>query len=69
MVTTPAPPAAEAQPEPEGGGRARPSMVETILDNLSFWTVMSAAIGLLYLVWATIEILNRYVGHLPSVAP
>ena len=68
-MTTPAPPAAEARPEPAGGDRARPGMVETIMDNLSFWTVISAAIGLLYLIWATVEILNRYVGHLPSVVP
>jgi len=44
-------------------------MVETIMDNLSFWTVISAAIGLLYLIWATVEILSRYVGHVPSVTP
>jgi hypothetical protein len=69
MVTTPAPPAAESLPDPEGGNRTRPSMVEAIMDNLSFWTVISAAIGLLYLIWATLEILNRYVGHVPSVLP
>ena len=69
MVTTPAPPAAESLPDPEGGGRTRPSMVEAIMDNLSFWTVISATIGLLYLIWATFEILSRYVGHVPSVVP
>jgi hypothetical protein len=69
MVTTPAPPTAEVLDAPDGGDQHRPSMVESIMDNLSFWTVMSAAIGLLYLVWATIEILNRYIGHLPSVGP
>jgi hypothetical protein len=45
------------------------SLVESIFDNLSFWTLVSAAIGLLYLIWATIEILSRYVGHLPNVSP
>ncbi len=69
MVTTPAPPAAQSLPDPEGGDRTRPSMVEAIMDNLSFWTVISAAIGLLYLTWATLEILNRYIGDIPSVLP
>ena len=69
MVTTPAPPAAESLPDPEGGDRTRPSMVEAIMDNLSFWTVISAAIGLLYLTWATLEILSRYVGDVPSMLP
>ncbi|HEY8774751.1 MAG TPA: hypothetical protein VIM05_09290 [Gaiellaceae bacterium] len=36
MVTTPAPPAAESPPDPEGGDRIRPSMVEAIMDNLLF---------------------------------
>lgn len=42
-------------------------LVESILDNLSAWTVIAAAIGFLYLVWATVEILSRYVGPLPKV--
>ena len=63
MVTPP------ATPIPESEDRTRPSMVEAIMDNLSFWTVISAAIGLLYLIWATLEILSRYVGHVPSVLP
>lgn len=66
MVT---PPAAESLPDPEGGDRTRPSTVETIMDNLSFWAVISAAIGLLYLIWATLEILSRYVGDVPSMLP
>lgn len=69
MVTTPAPPAAESLPDPDVGDRTRPSMVEAIMDNLSFWTVISAAIGLLYLIWATLEILSRYIGDIPSVLP
>ena len=47
---------------------ARPSgLVEILLDSLSAWTVLAAAIAFLYLVWATIEILDRYVGPLPKV--
>ncbi|MGH3138041.1 MAG: hypothetical protein ACRDPV_16270 [Gaiellaceae bacterium] len=38
-----------------------------MLDNLPAWTVIAAAISFLYLVWVTIEILNRYVGILPKV--
>lgn len=68
-MTTPAPPAAPLLPGPEGGDRTRPSTVETIMDNLSFWAVISAAIGLLYLIWATLEILSRYVGDVPSMLP
>jgi hypothetical protein len=45
----------------------RTSLVESILDNLSFWTIVSLVIGLLYLVWATLEILGRYVGELPKL--
>jgi hypothetical protein len=42
-------------------------LVESILDNLPAWTVIAAAIAFLYLVWATVEILSRYVGPLPKV--
>ena len=45
----------------------RPSMTETLLDNLSAWTVVAAAVALLYLVWVTLEILDKYVGDLPKV--
>jgi hypothetical protein len=45
----------------------RPSMTETVLDNLSAWTVVAATIALLYLVWVTLEILDKYVGDLPKV--
>jgi hypothetical protein len=47
----------------------RTRLTEGILDNLPLWFVVSAAIGFLYLVWATIEILNRYVGGVPKVTP
>jgi hypothetical protein len=42
-------------------------LVESLLDNLSAWTVIAAAIAFLYLVWATVEILSRYVGPLPKI--
>ena len=45
----------------------RHSMSESVLDNLSAWTVIAAAISLLYLVWVTLEILDKYVGILPKV--
>jgi hypothetical protein len=75
VTVTPAapPPPPTVLDEPElysgNGARSRFVFVESIIDNLSFWTVLAAGIGLLYLVWLTIEILSRYVGHLPSVSP
>jgi len=59
----PAPIAALAEVPP------RLSVSESVLDNLSAWTVIAAAISLLYLVWVTLEILDRYVGILPKVGP
>ena len=47
----------------------RRSVVELMRDRLSAWTVVAAAITLLYLVWATIDVLNVYAGGLPSVVP
>jgi hypothetical protein len=58
-------PLSSHDPEPDGGTRVR--LVESLLDNLSAWTVIALVIGLLYLVWATIEILSRYVDGIPSV--
>lgn len=46
---------------------ARTTFTESILDNLSAWTVIALLIGLLYLVWATLAILDRYVGDIPAV--
>jgi hypothetical protein len=46
---------------------ARTAFTESILDNLSAWTVVALVIGVLYLVWATLAILDRYVGDIPSV--
>lgn len=45
----------------------RTAFTESILDNLSAWTVIALLIGLLYLVWATLVVLDRYVGDIPAV--
>lgn len=45
----------------------RQSLTENLLDNLSAWTVVAAAVALLYLIWVTLEILDKYVGDIPSV--
>jgi len=47
----------------------RPSVLESVLDNLPVWTVIAAAISFLYIVWATIDVLNIYTGDLPSFGP
>lgn len=56
--------------EPAPGAAVREQrtrLVESLLDNLSAWTVVALTIAVLYLVWATLEILGRYVGDVPSV--
>ncbi len=67
-TTTPSP---DAQPPPDEPLAPPPHtrFVEAVLDNLPAWTVVAAAIAFLYLVWATLEILGRYLGDLPSVTP
>lgn len=47
----------------------RTSFVEALLDNLPVWTVLAAAIALMYLIWATLVILDKYVGEIPKVVP
>ena len=47
----------------------RASLIEAIFDNLSMWTVLAAAISFLYLIWATLDILGRYIGGFPKVGP
>jgi hypothetical protein len=59
----PVPLAAVPQEPPSG------SVTESVLDNLSAWTVVAAAISLLYLVWVTLEVLHNYVGVVPKVGP
>lgn len=48
-------------------GEERTGFTESILDNLPAWTVVALLIGLLYLVWATLVILDRYVGDVPAI--
>jgi hypothetical protein len=61
-------PRAETAAREETPEEARSTgLVEALLDNLSAWTVIAAAIAFLYLVWATVEILGRYVGPLPKI--
>ena len=55
-------------PEETGEG-PRTNLIEAIFDNLSMWTVLAAAISFLYLVWATLDVLSRYVGGVPKVGP
>lgn len=57
----------EIAPERDEGPPTR--FVESLLDNLPVWIVLAAAIAFLYLVWATLEILGRYVGGVPKVGP
>jgi hypothetical protein len=69
-VTATTVPAAETAAQPEEAEQAPDTgLVESLLDNLPVWTVIASAIAFLYLVWATIEILSRYVGPLPKVGP
>lgn len=67
-TTTPAPEGKTPQVDPPAEVPST-RFVEAVLDNLSAWTVIAAAIAFLYLVWATIEILGRYLEGLPSVTP
>jgi uncharacterized RDD family membrane protein YckC len=54
-------------PEPGAEPERSTRFTESILDNLSFWTVAALVIGVLYLVWVTLEILGLYVGDIPKV--
>jgi hypothetical protein len=47
----------------------RRPVVAQILDNLAFWLLVATAIGFLYAVWASFEILNLYVGPLVPYTP
>ena len=67
MSATTVPAADTAAPEETPEETRSTGLVESLLDNLSAWTVIAAAIAFLYLVWATVAILSRYVGPLPKV--
>lgn len=69
MSTTTPPPDTPSSPAETSSPPARTRLVEAVLDNLSAWTVVAAAIAFLYLVWATLEILGRYLEGIPSVTP
>jgi len=47
----------------------RTSFVESVIDNLPAWAFVALAVSALYLVWATLVILEKYVGALPRVTP
>lgn len=49
--------------------QARRAFVEALLDNLSAWAFIALAIAALFMTWATLVILETYVGGLPSVKP
>ena len=69
-MSTTQPAAETARPDEHAdGGPPRYSLLEAVFDNLSAWTVIAAAIGLLYLVWATLAILSVYTGDIPKVGP
>lgn len=55
------------EPLPPDDAARDTRLTESILDNLPAWTVVALAIGFLYLVWVTLEILSTYVGGIPSV--
>ena len=63
------------QGDGDGGGGGQPEqpegsrLVESVLDNLPAWAFIALAISALYLVWATLVIVSKYVGSLPSFTP
>lgn len=69
MTTTTLPAADPAERQDSVEESRSTTLVESLLDNLPVWSVVAATIAFLYLVWATLEILSRYVGPLPKVGP
>jgi hypothetical protein len=71
VSSTPPPAAEPTEPvdEPAPATQERPSVVEAILDNLPVWTVIAAGITFLYIVWATLDVLNVYTGDIPGIGP
>ena len=61
--------AGEGGGPPGGGAPKRPSFIESVIDNLPAWAFTALAIAALYLVWATITIMDKYATHLPGVKP
>lgn len=54
---------------PGGAAPKRPSFIESVIDNLPAWAFTALAIAALYLVWATITVMDKYAPHLPGVKP
>lgn len=79
MSETTAVPGAQPDPRAEGPPGDEPAsgeppaegsrLVESMLDNLPAWAFIALAVSALYLVWATLVILEKYVGALPRVTP
>jgi hypothetical protein len=44
-------------------------VVAQVIDNLMLWLFVGTAVGILYAVWATVEILTQYSGVMPPVSP
>ena len=61
------------QGDDAGGGRPEGPegnpLVESILDNLPAWAFIALAVSALYMVWATLVIVDKYVGELPNFVP
>lgn len=54
---------------PEERAPKRFTFVESVIDNLPAWAFVALAIAALYLVWATLTIMDKYANHLPGVTP
>jgi hypothetical protein len=77
--TTPVSSGPEVEPEArlqgDGAGGGGPGelegsrLVESMLDNLPAWAFLALAIAALYMVWATLVIVEKYVGDLPTFIP
>jgi hypothetical protein len=66
-ATSPSEGAAQGAPEQPAAVSPRGRLVESLFDNLALWTVIAAAISLLYLIWVTLDILGHYVRGIPKV--
>ena len=67
-ATSPAESSVEAAAE-HTGPTPGTKVIESLFDNLSLWTVIAAAIALLYLIWVTLDVLAHYVPSIPKVGP
>lgn len=63
MSETPAASAPGQESERDAG------LAESILDNLSAWAFIALAIAALYLVWASLTVLDKFVHPFPGVTP